>query len=51
MRATKKIRIAHVATASASSELVELLSKRELEVLYLIADGCTNREIASRFFL
>jgi len=33
------------------SELVEPLSKRELEVLQLIAKGLTNKEIASRLFL
>ena len=35
----------------AESELVEPLSERELEVLQLIAEGLTNREIASRLFL
>jgi LuxR family maltose regulon positive regulatory protein len=33
------------------SELVEPLSERELEVLQLIAEGLTNREIASRLYL
>jgi LuxR family maltose regulon positive regulatory protein len=33
------------------AELVEPLSERELEVLQLIAEGLTNREIASRLFL
>jgi LuxR family maltose regulon positive regulatory protein len=32
-------------------EVVEPLSERELEVLHLIADGLTNREIAQRLFL
>ena len=36
---------------SASSTLVEPLSDRELEVLQLIAEGLTNREIATRLFL
>jgi LuxR family maltose regulon positive regulatory protein len=33
------------------SELVEPLSERELEVLQLIAEGLTNREIADRLYL
>ncbi len=33
------------------STLIEPLSERELEVLQLIAEGLTNREIASRLFL
>jgi LuxR family maltose regulon positive regulatory protein len=33
------------------SELVEPLSQRELEVLQLIAEGLTNREIAERLYL
>ena len=37
-------------SASASS-LVEPLSERELEVLQLITEGLTNREIASRLFV
>jgi len=31
--------------------LIEPLSERELEVLQLIAEGLTNREIASRLFV
>jgi LuxR family maltose regulon positive regulatory protein len=33
------------------SELVEPLSARELEVLQLIAEGLTNRDVASRLYL
>jgi LuxR family maltose regulon positive regulatory protein len=33
------------------AELIEPLSERELEVLQLMAEGLTNREIASRLFL
>jgi LuxR family maltose regulon positive regulatory protein len=33
------------------SELIEPLSEREIEVLQLIAEGLTNREIATRLFL
>ena len=32
-------------------DLIEPLSDRELEVLQLISEGLTNREIASRLFL
>ena len=38
-------------TQAPDSELVELLSERELEVLQLIAEGLTNPEIASQLFL
>ncbi|MEJ2560135.1 MAG: LuxR C-terminal-related transcriptional regulator, partial [Anaerolineae bacterium] len=38
-------------TQAPGSGLIEPLSERELEVLHLIAEGLTNPEIASRFFL
>jgi LuxR family maltose regulon positive regulatory protein len=38
-------------TKVSSSELVEPLSEREIEVLQLIAEGLTNQEIASRLYL
>ena len=38
-------------TAPASQPLVEPLSERELEVLQLIAQGLSNREISERLFL
>jgi LuxR family maltose regulon positive regulatory protein len=34
-----------------NSELVEPLSERELEVLQLIAEGCSNREIAGKLYI
>jgi LuxR family maltose regulon positive regulatory protein len=37
--------------ASPSQPLVEPLSQRELEVLQLIAQGLSNREISERLFL
>jgi LuxR family maltose regulon positive regulatory protein len=36
---------------ASQAELIEPLSERELEVLQLVAQGLTNREIASRLFL
>ena len=38
-------------TQALSSELIEPLSEREIEVLQLIAEGLTNQEIANRLYL
>jgi ATP/maltotriose-dependent transcriptional regulator MalT len=38
-------------SASPAQTLTEPLSQRELEVLHLIAQGCSNREIGERLFL
>ena len=35
----------------AQEELIEPLSERELEVLGLVAEGCSNQEIANRLFI
>jgi LuxR family maltose regulon positive regulatory protein len=43
--------ITHSTTADRKSEMVEPLSQRELEVLRLIAQGLSNREIGERLFL
>jgi LuxR family maltose regulon positive regulatory protein len=38
-------------TLPGKSGLVKLLSERELEIIRLIAEGCTNKEIAQRLFI
>jgi LuxR family maltose regulon positive regulatory protein len=38
-------------SSSNPQPLIEPLSERELEVLYHLAEGLTNQEIASRLFL
>lgn len=43
--------VAPVTKQNDQSELVEPLSERELEVLHLIAEGLTNRQLADRLFL
>jgi LuxR family maltose regulon positive regulatory protein len=40
----------HLLPASPAQDLVELLSQRELQVLRLIAEGLSNREISERLF-
>lgn len=42
---------APIATRSTRSEPVEQLTKREVELLHLVADGLTNEEIAQRLML
>jgi len=37
--------------AGSQSGLVEPLSEREIEVLELLAEGCTNREIGERLYI
>ncbi|MFW9835768.1 MAG: LuxR C-terminal-related transcriptional regulator, partial [Candidatus Thorarchaeota archaeon] len=48
---TEPEQIDSVKTQTATSELIEPLSERELEVLQLMAEGLTNPEVASRLFL
>jgi LuxR family transcriptional regulator, maltose regulon positive regulatory protein len=42
---------AHLPSAPSAQSLIEPLSHRELEVLHLIAQGLSNREISERLFL
>ena len=48
---TKQEQTDSAETQAPKSDLIEQLSKREVEVLQLIAEGLTNPEIASRLFL
>jgi LuxR family transcriptional regulator, maltose regulon positive regulatory protein len=48
---TEPERTSPLGTKVSSSELVEPLSEREIEVLQLIAEGLTNQEIASKLYL
>jgi LuxR family maltose regulon positive regulatory protein len=43
--------LAHSHTPRTSQPLIEPLSERELEVLHLVADGLSNREIGDRLYL
>jgi LuxR family maltose regulon positive regulatory protein len=43
--------VAGVGSAAANQGLIEPLSERELEVLRLVADGCSNAEIARKLFI
>lgn len=38
-------------SSAAAADLVEALSEREIEILKLLAEGLTNREIAGRLYL
>jgi LuxR family maltose regulon positive regulatory protein len=40
-----------LAAETKSQEMVEPLSEREIEVLYLIAEGLTNQQVADRLYL
>jgi LuxR family maltose regulon positive regulatory protein len=48
---SSKSDIRHRSSEAATSDIVEPLSSRELEVLQLIADGLTNKQIADRLYL
>jgi LuxR family maltose regulon positive regulatory protein len=41
----------HRRSASSTEPLIEPLSQRELEVLHLVAQGCSNQEISERLFI
>jgi LuxR family maltose regulon positive regulatory protein len=45
------VELAPTAPSKPSPEMVEPLSEREIEVLQLIAEGLTNREVAQRLFI
>ncbi|WP_308443017.1 LuxR C-terminal-related transcriptional regulator [Xylanibacillus composti] len=47
----RRAAVSGLASKQAAHPLIEPLSPRELEVLRLIAQGCSNREIGERLFL
>jgi ATP/maltotriose-dependent transcriptional regulator MalT len=48
---TESVASTHTVLSPQSASLVEPLSQRELEVLHLISQGLSNREISERLFL
>jgi LuxR family maltose regulon positive regulatory protein len=51
MAESKPVTFSSRKETTAGYPLIEPLSKRELEVLQLIAKGCSNKEIASQLFI
>jgi LuxR family maltose regulon positive regulatory protein len=51
LAAYPEVELSPTVSSEPASELIEPLSERQVEVLQLIAEGLTNREIAQRLFL